>query len=332
MQARKIRILGTGKYLPKRKITAADMDEILGMPPGWVLKKTDVALRHFVEDETASYMGAQAANAALEDAGLTFADIDCLVCASGSMEQPIPCTAVLIQKAMGEHTSGVPAFDINSTCLSFLTALDVMSCLVELGRYRRILVVSTEVASNALNWEDKESAALFGDGAAAVVIGKSEAGCSSQIICASMKTYSQGSHLSEVRGGGTKYHPREYTAHTEKEFLFNMDGSAIFKMASKLLPEFVADLLKMASTSMADISLVVPHQGSAMAMRLLQRKLGISDEQLIYITPNHGNTIAAAIPMGIYEAIQQKRLQRGDRVLLLGTSAGLSLGGLIFDY
>jgi 3-oxoacyl-[acyl-carrier-protein] synthase-3 len=332
MQSRNVRILGTGKYLPKRKITASDMDKLLGMPSGWVLKKTDVALRHFVQDETASYMGAQAAQTALADAGLSFADIDCLVCASGSMEQPIPCTAVLIQKAMGEQASGVPAFDINSTCLSFLTALDVMSCLVDIERYRRILIVSTEVASNALNWQDKESAALFGDGAAAVVIGKSEAGESSQVICASMKTYSQGAHLSEVRGGGTRYHPREYTPLTENEFLFNMDGSAIFKMASKLLPDFVADLLKMASSSIADISLVIPHQGSAMAMRLLQRKLGISDEQLIYITPDHGNTIAAAIPMGLHEAIRQQRMKRGDRILLLGTSAGLSLGGLVLDY
>lgn len=332
MQERRVKILGTGKYLPSIIVTDEEMDRRLGTKPGWARKTTDVFVRHFAnEQETASFMGARAAERALESAGLRFQDIDCLVCTSGTKEQPLPSTASLIQLALGEEMSGTPAFDIDATCLSFLTGLDLMSYLVEMGRYRYVLLVSTEIASIGLNWNDKESAALFGDGAAAVVIGPSE-GEGSRIVGCSMKTYSKGAHFSEIRGGGTRMHPREHCPETETDFLFSMNGPAIFKMASKLLPDFVDELLASTGTNMQDVKVVIPHQGSAMAMRLMRKKLGITEEQLMYITPNHGNTISASIPMGLHEAVIQGKLQRGDRALLLGTAAGLSLGGMILDY
>lgn len=330
MQIRKVKIAGTGKYLPEQVVTADELDKRLGVPHGWVLKKTDVSARHYVKEETASQMGAKAAAAALEDAGLTFADIDCLVSTSGTMEQPIPCTASLIQREMGQEHSGVPAFDINSTCLSFLTGLDVMSYMIASGRYSRILLVATEVASVGLNWSHKESAALFGDGAAAAVIRAADDEEPSRILCSAMKTFSAGAHLAQIRGGGTKVHPRH--ADQAEPFLFEMDGRAIYKMASNQLPDFVSGLLHTANCSMADLQLVIPHQGSAMAMRLIAKKLGISEQQLMNITPTHGNTIAASIPMGLHEAIHQGRIKRGERLMLLGTSAGFSVGGMILEY
>lgn len=332
MQTRHVKIIGTGKYMPKRRVTDSEMDRALGVPEGWVRKKTNVIHRHFAEDETASFMGAKAAYAALEAAGLTFNDIDCLVCTSGTMEQPIPCTAALIQEAMGQQHSGVPAFDINSTCLSFVAGLDVMSYMVEAGRYRRVLLVSTEIASKGLNWKQKESAALFGDGAAAAVIAKSGPEERSRILSACMETYSAGAHLSEIRGGGSGRPAGAFAPETAEHYLFDMRGEPLFRMASKKLPDFMNRLLAGAECSIANIKLVIPHQGSAMAMRLLSRKLRISEEQLLYITPDHGNTISASIPMGLHEAIRQGRIERGERVLLLGTSAGLTLGGVVLDY
>ncbi len=332
MQTRNIKILGTGKYLPGHIVTAEEIAHRLGVTTTWVTKTSDVAIRHFVKDETAAEMGAIAAKAALANANLTFDQIDCLVCTSGTMEQPIPSTASLIQKAMGAEHSGVPAFDINSTCLSFITGLDVISYLVHAGRYKKVLLVATEIASIGLDWSNKESSALFGDGAAAVVIGQTEQGGQAKIVHADMRTYSKGAHMSEIRGGGTKLPARQHTAETAGDFLFRMDGQAIFRLASQILPGFVAGMLQAANCSMEDIDLVVPHQGSAMAMRLLRKRLGIAKEQLMYITPTHGNTIAASVPMGIHEAIVQGRMKRGDRIMLLGTSAGLSVGGIILDY
>ncbi|OBR65535.1 3-oxoacyl-ACP synthase [Paenibacillus oryzae] len=333
MKTRRVKIVGTGKYMPSRIVTDVEMDSLLNTPKGWVLKTTDVASRHFATGhETASYMGARAAEDALEAAGLTLADIDCLVCASGTREQSLPSTASLIQKQLGETMSGVPAFDIDATCLSFLAGLDMMSYLVDAGRYRHVLLVSSEIASVGLNWKEKESAALFGDGAAAVIIGPSRKEEASVIVASSIKTYSEGAGLSEIRGGGTRIHPREHNAETADDFLFYMNGQAIFKMASKLLPGFVDELLSFSGWRMEDFAAVVPHQGSAMAMRLMRKKLGISGEQLVYITPNHGNTIAASIPMGLHEGVMQGKIKRGDRVLMIGTAAGLSLGGITFVY
>ncbi len=332
MQARRVKIIATGKYMPSRTVTDEEMDARLGTPRGWVRRTTDVAIRHFAgEGESASYMGARAAEAALAEAGLDFTEIDCLVCTSGTREQALPSTASLIHRELGGEMSGIPSFDIDATCISFLVGLDLMSYLVEAGRYRYVMLVSSEIASVGLNWSEKESAALFGDGAAAVIIGPSEQE-ESAIVGASIRTYSKGARLSEIRGGGTRIHPREHNSQTETDFLFHMNGQAIFKMASKLLPGFVDELLEPYGLNMGDFNAVIPHQGSAMAMRLMRKKLGISKEQLIYITPDHGNTIAASIPMGLHEAVRQGKVRRGDRVLLIGTAAGLSLGGMILVY
>lgn len=333
MQLRRVRIAGTGKYLPQMKVTDEELDERLHVPAGWVSKATGVGYRHYAsEEETSSYMGARAAEAALADAGLSFEEMDCLVCTSGTKEQPLPSTAVFIQQAMGQEDSGVPAFDMDATCLSFLNGLDVISYMVNAGRYRRVLLVATEIASVGLNWKEPESAALFGDGAAAVIIERATEDSGSRIVHASLRTFSRGARLSEIAGGGTRQHAVKYNDEQSAPYLFHMDGQAIFRMASKLLPGFMDEMLRASGNQMKDFQMVIPHQGSAMAMRLIRKKLGIPEDRFMDITRGHGNTIAASIPMGLHEAIRQQRIQRGDRVLMIGTAAGLSLGGLILDY
>jgi 3-oxoacyl-[acyl-carrier-protein] synthase-3 len=332
MHSRNIKIIGIGKYLPNKIVTAEDIDKKLGLDEGWTFKKSGVAIRHFVDKETSSQMGALAIKEALKDANMTMKDIDLILCTSGTAQQEIPCTASLIQEQLGEQDSGIPAFDVNSTCLSFVTGLDTISYLVEAGRYKRVVLVATEVASVGIDWSHKESATLFGDGAVAVIIEKTPANETSKIITSRMETYSKGAHLSEIRGGGSAIHPRQYSKETEKDFLFEMDGTAIFKMASKIAPSFLDRLFKETPYTLSDMKLFIPHQASAMAMRLLQKKLGVSDESFVSIIHNHGNVIAASIPMCIYEVVKDGRLKRGDKVAILGTSAGLSLGGMVFEY
>jgi 3-oxoacyl-[acyl-carrier-protein] synthase-3 len=332
VQTRKIKILGTGKYLPENILTAETIGNRIGIGKKWVEQHTGVLVRHFVKHESASEMGALAAKEALKNAGLAFQDIDCLVCTSGTMEQPIPCTASLIQKAMGETSTGIPAFDINSTCLSFVAGLDVMSYMVAAGRYRRVLLVSTEIASAGLDWQDKESSSLFGDGSAAVVIGPSEAEDSSQILCSRIETYSHGANLSEIKGGGTRHPATEFDPNQVKRYLFSMDGKGLFKLSARVLPGFYEQLLSSAELNTNDLKLVIPHQASKTACQLIRKKLNIPEDKFFMTVHNHGNTIAASIPMGLHEAIQQNKLQRGDRFMLLGTSAGFSVGGMILDY
>ncbi|MVP01150.1 beta-ketoacyl-ACP synthase III [Paenibacillus sp. N10] len=332
MMQRKLRILGTGKYLPARQVTSEELDERLGKPAGWVLKKSGVKVRYYTEGETVSQMGARAAAEALKEAGLTFADLDCIVCTNSVPEQPIPCTAALIQNEMGHGDSGTPCFDVNSTCLSFLAGLDLISYTMAMGKYKTVLLVAPEIASAGLNYEQSESSILFGDGAAAVVVGISREGETSHILASRMETYGSGYALSEVRGGGTKLPAAAFEASRAADYLFDMQGEALFKKTSKLLPRFMEELFRDAGVGLSELSIVIPHQGSAMAMRLLQHKLGIPDSRLMNIIGNHGNTIAASLPMGLHEAIRQGRLERGNLAAIIGISAGVSLGGIVFEY
>ena len=184
-----VKITGLGHYLPENKILSTELDQQLGLEEGSVQKKSGLISRHFaVQHETTSYMGAQAALRAIEHAGITLQDIDVIISACGADEQGIPCTAALIQKQLRLEHSGIPCFDINSTCLSFLSALDTISYAIDAGRYKRALIVSSELPSRGLNWHDMETCTIFGDGAAACVLEKSIH--SSRIIAAHMiRTY-----------------------------------------------------------------------------------------------------------------------------------------------
>src|SRR5262249_303510 len=157
---RRVKIAGLGKFLPSQVVTSAELEERMGLEAGWIAGHTGVEQRHYVKDETASYMGAHAARAALEDAGAALSDVGLLICAAGSTEQQIPCTAVLIQRELGKAADGIPCFDVNSTCLSFLHGLDVAAHAVANGAHRAVLVVSTEVSSVALNYRERESSVL----------------------------------------------------------------------------------------------------------------------------------------------------------------------------
>lgn len=326
----RIKILATGKYLPKNRVTAANLEERLGLETGWIAQKSGVLVRYFVEGETASQMGAFAAREALQTAGLGIEDIDCLVCTSSVPEQAIPCTAALVQQQLGAGESGIPAFDLNATCLSFLCGLDTLSYLVAAGRYRRVLLIATEVTTG-MNWSDKESCTLFGDGAAAVIIEASPEEERSQILAARIETYSHGASLSECRGAGNKHHPKQYFDNPEF-FLFTMQGRALYRLSAQILPGFLERLLKPVHCNLEDMKMVIPHQASLMAMRLIRKHLGVPEERWMTIAHDHGNTVAASIPMALHEAIAQKKIQRGDQILLLGTAAGFSVGGIVLVY
>lgn len=329
---RSIKIISTGIYLPKNKVSASEMDQKLNLQSGWVAEKTGVLNRHYADDsEKAPYMAAQALKEALNKANLKFSDLDLLLSGSGTMAQPIPCNAALIQEAMGELHCGIPSFDMNSTCLSFVTALDHISYAMQAGRYQRIAIVSSEIASIGLNFAEKESAALMGDGAVAIIIER-DTSDQSQILSSGMNTYSSGAHYAEIRSGGTNLHPMRSDGVREEDLMFKMDGPKIFKQALKYLPEFFTGLLNQASIQREHLQLFIPHQASSMALKLIQNKLEITDQQYFMYLDRVGNTIGASIPMGIHFAIAENKIQRGDLVSLIGTSAGFSIGGMILRY
>lgn len=336
MTRRRIRIRSLGRYLPARVVTAAELDERLGLPTGTVAAESGVLERRFVEDELASTMGARAAREALDRAGLTLEDCDLILGACGTPEQAIPCNAALIQRALGGERSGIPAFDVNATCLSFLAALDVASCLIAAGRHRRVLIVSSDIASVGLDWRARESAMILGDGAAAAVVEESPADDPGAIHASGMKTWSEGADLTRIRGGGSRHHPRHFegsvSEYAEAYCTFEMDGRAVFKRSAAVLPPFVADVLADAGLTLDEMALVVPHQASPGALELVRRRLGLPPERWMTIAEEVGNTVAASLPLALEAAVRTGRVRRGEHMLLLGTSAGLSVGAMVLTF
>lgn len=329
---RALKILATEKYIPSQKVTSAELDQKFGKPLGWVEKKSGLKQRYFCLDKTSSEMAALVAKKAVEKAGLKLQDIDCIVSACAIMEQAIPYTAALIQKQLELETSGISTLDINTTCLSFVTALDTISYLVAAKRYQKVLLISSEIASAGLNWDDLESCTIFGDGAAAAVLVPCPDSETSKILAGKIETYSKGSPFCEIRAGGTRYTPKSHPDTIHSDHLFRMDGKAIYKLAADFMPRFMERLLAEAHLTLADIDFVVPHQASKLAIHHMRQKLNIPKEKLMDVYAEYGNQVAASIPIALHDAITQQKIRRGDRVMLLGTSAGISIGGLIFEY
>ena len=257
---------------------------------------------------------------ALKNANITINDIDCIVSASAVGIQPIPCTAALIHEKIAKGTS-IPALDINTTCTSFITALDTMSYLVEAGRYERVLIVSCDVASIALNPKQKESFQLFSDGAAAFVIEKTEKEIG--VIDAIQKTWSEGAHSTEIRGGLSNFHPKNYSEMTKEEYMFDMNGKTVLSLSISKIPELMKNFLKNNGMKVSDIDMTVPHQASV-AMPLIMQKLGIEKDKFLDEVKEFGNMVSASVPITLVHGLENGRIKSGNTILLIGTAAGLT--------
>ena len=317
-----MRIEGLGACLPSDSRISAEFDRALHLPVGRVQQLTGVQTRYYCgRGEDQLTMGLAAAQAALDDAGLTGADIDLIVGAAAVPYQPIPATAPAYQRALGIPDGAAFAFDINSTCLSFLTALETCDALLRAGRYRRALVISSEVASRGLPWDTKpEVAGLFGDGAAAAVVSGGGAG-----LVTRFRTYASAYDSCQIGAGGTRFdfHAQAdaFAAHSR----FNMDGKVLFRLTAQHFVPFVDALLDDAGWDKEDIAMIIPHQASPMALAHMIRQCGFDPDRVVNICAEVGNQIAASIPFALHHA--KDRLRPGDKVLMLGTSAGVSFGG-----
>jgi len=329
---RRLALLGSGHALPQQRLSSAELDLRLGLATGTVERIGGVRSRAFANaDETAASLAARAAQAALESSGLNAAQLDCVVAASGTMDQGMPCNAALIHRELGLGASGIPAFDINASCLGFIAALDQLSWPLAAGRYRRVLLVCADIASCGLDWQQLESAAIFGDGAAAVVLGADGSGQGVRILASKLRTYSEGARFCQIPAGGSRHHPSRVADGFLPLTHFAMQGKAVYRLASTHLPGFLEELLSDAQLHREQIDWVVPHQASRLAMDHLSRRLGFAADRVIDIFAEHGNQVAASLPTALDIARRDGRIQPGQRLLLLGTGAGLSLGGMLLE-
>lgn len=330
---RRFEILGTGAYVPPTIITSVELDAKLGLPAGSVERKTGVRQRHAAAlSETAASMAAAACRAALDKANVTLDEIDCLISANGTIDQGLPHNAAMVHRALGLMGPSIPAIDISTSCLSFLAALDTFSWPLAAGRYNKILIASSDLASPGLDWRHLESSAIFGDGAAAAVIAAAPAGSGSRILASSLVTCSEGAELCKIPGHGSRFHPNRTGNLSIDPLLFKMDGKRVYRMAAELLPGFVCSLMEKAKITLAEIACVIPHQGSALGLSHLTKLLGLEPERVVDIFRDHGNQVGASLPTALHTALSQQRLKRGDKALLIGFGAGISLGGMVLEY
>ncbi len=329
MEPRRVRIAGLGTFLPAEVVTSARLDAELGFPIGFIERKTGVLERRRAQTETTIEMAVRAANTALERSGLQARDLDLIVTAQSVGEQAIPCTASLLQRALG--VQGMPCFDVNSTCLGFLTAMDVASQGIAAGSYGSALVVSSEKPSVGIDWRHWESSTLFGDGAAAAVHTAAPEGSPSAILTSRMETYSEGADYTTVLGGGTLYHPNmpETTAQMN---LFHMDGRRVFRLASEHMGPFLERLHAPLPLEERGCDMLIPHQASLFPIKQLSARFGYDEGRMFINLPTRGNCVAASIPIALCEAVECGRIQRGSRVTLIGSGAGLSLAGMLLIY
>ena len=320
-----IKIIATAKALPSAQVWSTQLDQKWGLPEGYVAQKSGITYRYFADDGLLqSTLGAQALRQACVDHDVAPHSIDLLLCANGVPEQALPSTASRILACSGLR-HGMAAFDVNASCVSFVTALHQAACLLHSGAYRRIAIVSAELASRGIDWRDHETAFIFGDGAAAVIV---EAGDDGQGCAAyQLAVHPEGVAHCEIRAGGTRRNPRVGVG--EDDHQFQMAGKRVFKLAAKLMPAFLDGLFAPLAYGPQDVDLVVPHQASYLSLHHLRARLGFSAAQVVDIYATHGNQVAASMPTALHEARVQGRMGPGQKVLLIGTAAGFGMAGMV---
>ncbi|HUG71866.1 MAG TPA: 3-oxoacyl-[acyl-carrier-protein] synthase III C-terminal domain-containing protein [Steroidobacteraceae bacterium] len=329
MNAVALEILGTGEYVPATRVASSELDRRWNKPARWTEEQTGVVSRAFVSGgENVISMGVAAARAALADAHIAAAELDAVVAVGSVPAQAIPCTAAFFHRELGLASSGIAAFDINATCLGFLAALDLLAPAIAAGRYRHVLVIASEVASVGLDWNDPLTAGLFGDGAGAVVLSRSR-NPGASLLAARLQTFSAGVEHCQVQAGGTLLDPRTNHEKYVEASYFRMKGRATYRLAAALLPNFLESLARHAGIELKQIDTWITHQASGRALRHLQKLLLLPPERFVLTLPTHGNQISASLPVALHRARHDGRLQPGQYVALIGSGAGLSIGGAI---
>jgi 3-oxoacyl-[acyl-carrier-protein] synthase-3 len=327
----RIKIVGTGRALPAQCVTSRNLEERLGLDQGRLEAATGVVERYVCESESQIDLACAAARLALADAALEPDALDLVIGGCAVPYQPLPSTAPLVMQRLGMADGSAAAFDVNSTCLGFLTAFETAARMIDAGQCETALVFSSEIASRALPWTDQpEVAALFGDGAAAAVLRRGLPG-EGKVLASLMRTYPSAYEACGIGAGGTRFdfqrQPEEFSRHA----LFHMDGKELFRLTSRHFSGFVGELLRRAGWRHEDVGLIVPHQASPLALAHMARQSGFAAEKMIDISARYGNQIAASIPFALDIARKQGRVMPGTKVLFLGTSAGVSFGGMALE-
>ncbi len=311
---RRAAVLGTGSALPRKRVSNAELAETVDTSDEWIVARTGIKFRHIAEDdETTGTLGTAAARAALDAAGLDTSEIDLIVLATATPDQTFPATATKVQAALG--INDCVAFDVAAVCSGFLYAVSVAESMIRSGSATNALVIGSETFSRILDWEDRGTCVLFGDGAGAIVLGASEDGRG--VLSAKLHADGRHNELLYVDGG---------VSTTGTVGKLRMKGPEVFKHAVTNLAAVLGETLAAADLSIADVDWVVPHQANARILDATARKLGLSPDKVVVTVDQHANTSAASVPLALDTAVRDGRIKAGDLVVLEAMGGGFTWG------
>lgn len=328
MSKTSVGILGTGSRLPQKKLTNHDLEKMVETSDEWIVTRTGIRERRIVDEQTASSdLAYEAAIRALQNANIRAEDLDLIIVATVTPDMMFPSTACILQDRLGARKAA--AFDLSAACSGFLYGLSTASQFIENGTYRYALVIGVECLSKIVNWKDRNTCVLFGDGAGAVVLGPTVEGYG--FLSFELGADGSGGDLLNLPGGGSR-HPLSQEVIEQGLQYINMNGKEVFKFAVRVMEQVSESVLLRAGLSKEDAQLLVPHQANLRIIDAARKRLGLSEDQVVVNLDKYGNMSSASIPVALDEAVQEKRVKKGDNVLLIGFGGGLTWGGAVLRW
>ena len=325
MSTRRARITSLGRYVPERVMTNDDLAKLVDTSDEWIRTRTGIRQRHVAEPGTGtSALASRAARECLELAGVGAAEVDLIVVATVTPDMPFPATACLVQDQLGATKAW--AFDINAACSGFAYALTVGAQFVESGAHRKVLVIGADVMTSILDYTDRTTCILFGDGAGAVLLEPGDDGTG--VLDFLHEVDGSGGNLLCMPGGGS-LRPASHETVDRRMHAIRQEGPAVFKYAVKKFSEVSLQLLERNRVKPADLDLFVPHQANLRIIDAVGERLGLPEDKIVKNIHEYGNTTAATIPLALGTALDQGRLRAGDLVLLAAVGAGLTVGTVL---
>ena len=315
------RIIGTGSYLPKKIVTNKDLEKFVDTNDEWIVSRSGIKQRHIAEDdEVTSDLAEKAAQAAIRQAGLNNSEIDLIIVATTTPDMVFPSTACIVQSKLS--IPSCPAFDVQAVCSGFVYALNIADLFIKSGQAKNVLIVGAEIYSRILDWKDRTTCVLFGDGAGAVVLSGSDTpGILNTSLHADGTLHKHLCVPGWVKGGEVIGSP-----------MVQMDGGIVFKFAVKVFEETALELLNASGKTVEDLDWFIPHQANIRIMESTAKKLKLPLEKLIATVDHHGNTSAASIPLAFDEAVRDGRVKKGDLMLFAGVGGGFTWGGALLEF
>lgn len=314
------KIVGTGGYLPEKILTNADLEKLVETSDEWIMTRVGIRERHIAgEKETTSMMAAEAAKKAIEAAGLTVDDIDMIVVGTATPDQQFPSVACLMQNRLG-MTRAIPAFDLNAACAGFVYALNIADNFIKAGQVKNVLAIGADALSRIVDWTDRGTCVLFGDGAGAVVLQQSD---EPGVISTSLHAAGQYSSLLWADN---------HLWCDEPVDTIQMKGNEVFKIAVTKLGTMIEDALEGTGLSKQDIDWLIPHQANYRIIQAAAKKLQLPMEKVVLTVEKHGNTSAASIPLALDHAVRSGQIQPGENLFLEAFGAGLAWGSALVRY